>query len=281
MTQLTAVAAVLIVGLIVWTQFGFVKPTFAEVVRPLLNAQTLVYDFITGPENEGPVMHDIVSGGRIRRTISTMDSITMILDIENARMLHLESGKKEARYFDMKGPLQLGTQEFLFIRTTFGGCRNAVAAEKLEAKTSTAGSHWFPAGGQNVNSNLGRHEDLAAGADCHDDGAAGDDLKNFQFDIPVDAALVSMDIPAGYTLAKSNMDLADATEEDFIAGLKVWAEVFLDGRFPDSITNDQYMKQIPLLEGAVAFESVAARGGKVGTSFVKGMMFISVCSQGA
>jgi hypothetical protein len=281
-TQLTAVAAVLIISAIVWTQFTFVKPTFAEVVRPLLNAQTLVYDFIPGPENEGPVMHDIVAGNRIRRTISTMGSITMILDIENARMLHLESGKKEALYFDMKGPLQQGTQEFLnFLRTTIRQMQEEpqFAAEKLGTRDIDGKKAvGYAAGNQTMRIQI--WADTKTSLPVRIEMTMGPQvvtLKNFQFDVPVDATLVSMDIPTGYTLQKSTMDLADATEEDFIASLKVWAEVFLDGRFPDGITNDQYMKQIPLLEGAVGRLNLSAQESeKLGISFVKGMMFISL-----
>ncbi len=282
MTQLTAVAAVLIIGTIVWTQFSFVKPTFAEVVRPLLNAQTIIYDFIAGPENEGPVMHDIVSGNRIRRTISTMETITMVLDIENARMLHLESGKKEARYFDMKGPLQFGTQEFLnFIRTTIRQLQEQpqFAAETLGSKDidgrTTVG---YAAGDEKVKIEI--WADTKTSRPVRIVMTMGPQvvtLKNFQFDIPVDAALVSMDLPAGYTLQKAEVDLADATEEDFVASLKVWAGVLRDGTFPEGITNDQYMKQIPLLEGAVGRLNLSPQEAeKTGTSFVKGMMFISL-----
>jgi outer membrane lipoprotein-sorting protein len=282
MTQLTAAAAVLVVIAIVWTQFTFVKPTFAEVVRPLLNAQTIVYDFIPGPENEGPVLHDIVAGSRIRRTISTMGTITMILDIENARMLHLESGKKAAQYFDLKGPIQFGTQEFLnFLRTTIRQMQDQpqFSAETLGTRDiggrKTIG---FAAGDQNMKIQI--WADIKTSLPVRIEMTMGPQvvtLKNFQFDVPVDEALVSMDIPAGYTLEKSTMDLADATEEDFIASLKVWAEVFLDGRFPEGITNDQYMKQVPLLEEAVGRLKLSAQESeKLGISFVKGMMFISL-----
>lgn len=282
MTQLAAVAAVLIAGVIVWTQFASVKPTFAKVVQPLLTAQTLSYDFITGPEKEGTVIHDIVSGSRIRRTLSTMESITMIMDTENARMLHLESGKKTAQYFDMKGPLQLGTQEFLnFLRTTIQRLQDQpeFAAETLGSR-DIDGRKTVGYAAAEPNLKIQIWADIKTSLPVRIEMTMWPQvvtLKNFQFDVPVADSLMSMDIPAGYSLVKSEMDLADATEADFVASLKVWAEVLRDGTFPDSVTNDQYLKQVPLLQGAVSRLNLSEQeADKLGTSFVKGMMFISL-----
>lgn len=282
MTKLAAAAAIIAVIAIVSTQFIFVSPTFADVVRPILNARTLIYDFVSGPENEGPLMHDIVAGGRIRRTISTMPNMTMVLDLDNARMLHLDNDKKEALYFDLNGPLQLGTQEFLnFIRTTIRRLQEnpEFSAERLEPKTIDGKKAvGFAAGGQDVRIQI--WADAKTSLPLRIELGMGPQLttlKNFRFDVPVDPALVCMDVPAGYALKESAMDLSDATEEDFIAGLKVWAELFLDGRFPESITIDQYMKQVPLLEGAVAPLNLSeSEAQKLGENFIKGMMFISL-----
>jgi hypothetical protein len=99
-------------------------------------------------------------------------------------------------------------------------------------------------------------------------------LKNFEFDVPVEDSLVSMDVPDGYTLKTTQIDLADATEQDFIAGLKVWAELFLDGRFPERLTAEEYMKQVPLLEGAVKARNLSESDAEqMGVQFIKGMMF--------
>ena len=153
LTKAAAVAAVLIVTVFVATQLIFVAPTFAEVVRPLLNARTIVYDFVTGPEDEGTLIHDIVVGSRIRRTVSNLENVTMILDIENARMLHLDNSKKQANYFDMDGPLQYGTQGFLdFIRQTIRRTQEnpEASAGKLGTKDINGrAAVGFAAGGQN------------------------------------------------------------------------------------------------------------------------------------
>ena len=56
-----------------------------------------------------------------------------------------------------------------------------------------------------------------------------------QFDVPMDDALFSMDVPEGYKQQQMELDLFGSTEADFIEGLRVLAEMFGKGRFPDSV----------------------------------------------
>lgn len=284
MTQFTAAAAVLIVIGVVWTQLTFVQPTFAEIVRPLMTAQTLIYDFITGPEESGTMMHDIVKGSRIRRTISTMSGMTMVLDTEHARMLVLEDKKKTASYFDMKGPLGLGTEEFLkFVRETIRQVQTQTEPEFAPVSLGTKELDGRKVVGYAAG---GERQKLEIWADVKTAlpvkivlgiGVQIITLKNFEFDVPVEDWLVSMDVPAGYKLEEAQMDLSDATEDDFIAGLKAWTELFTNGYFPESITIDQYMKKVPLLESAVAKLNVTPDEAKqLGVSFMKGMMFLTL-----
>ena len=86
-----------------------------------------------------------------------------------------------------------------------------------------------------------------------------------------------MEVPDGYTLEETQMDLSSATEEEFIAGLKVWVEIILDGRFPEAITTEAYMKNIPLMEQKVeALNLPEADAEKLGISYIKGMMFVNL-----
>ena len=54
----TAAAVLLIVTLIGLSQLVFVRPTFAKIVEPILNAKTIAFDMIIGPKDDGIVMHD-------------------------------------------------------------------------------------------------------------------------------------------------------------------------------------------------------------------------------
>ena len=103
-------------------------------------------------------------------------------------------------------------------------------------------------------------------------------LKNFKFDVPIDDSQVSMDVPAGYTLQEGEVDFTKGTEEDFIESLRIWAEVLLDGKFPDVVGTQQYMTQMPLIgeklvQSGLSDEEV---GKKVGMIFPRGMFFLQL-----
>jgi hypothetical protein len=70
-------------------------------------------------------------------------------------------------------------------------------------------------------------------------------LKNIEFDVPVDESLVSMDVPAGYTLSDKQFDMSNFTEQDFITVLRLWAEHLLGGSFPQSLTVGDLMSLTP------------------------------------
>ena len=92
------------------------KVAFADVVKPIMNAVTLSYDFIVGGEDDGVVMHEIVTESRIRRTIG---DVVVIMDLEKQKMLSINNVTKEAVLIDINGPLQQGTELFIkFIRET-------------------------------------------------------------------------------------------------------------------------------------------------------------------
>ncbi len=117
-TKLAAAAAIIIVALFGISQLFRGTVTFADVIQPILNARTVVFDLVMGKDETGPVIHDIVAGSRIRRTFSNMDTI-QIIDLDNAKMLALDPKSKGAFYMDIKGHIQEGTKNLIeFVRKT-------------------------------------------------------------------------------------------------------------------------------------------------------------------
>jgi hypothetical protein len=55
-------------------------------------------------------------------------------------------------------------------------------------------------------------------------------------------------VPDGYKLQQVELDLMGSTEEDFIEGLRIRAELF-DGQFPDGVAVEDYLKQAPAIAG--------------------------------
>jgi hypothetical protein len=72
--------------------------------------------------------------------------------------------------------------------------------------------------------------------------------KNVKFDVPMDESQFSMDVPDGYKLQQVELDLMGATEEEFIEGLRIRAEVFGGGQFPDSVAVEDFVKEAPSME---------------------------------
>ncbi len=54
-------------------------------------------------------------------------------------------------------------------------------------------------------------------------------------------SLFSMEVPAGYTEQKMELDLFGSTEADFIEGLRVLAEQYNNGRFPDDVSVEYFL----------------------------------------
>ena len=280
-TKLSAAAVIIVAVLISFSQFNS-SITFADVIQPILNAKTIILDIALGPEDEAPVMHDIVVGSRIRRTMSNMPGVTLIIDLEKAKMLTLDSETKEAVYANIKGPLQEGTKSFVaLIRKVIIDLQNSpdfTVAELGEKEIDGRKAVGFAAG-------IAR-EEITIWADPKTAhplriefkvGHMHAIMKNFEFDTPVDDSLVSMDVPPEYTLQETNIEFSDATEQEFIGALRVWAEVILPGRFPDDISTAYYIKQVPeLVKQIEQMELPGEEKELFSAILIKGMLFIQL-----
>jgi hypothetical protein len=248
-TKLAAAAVITIAVLIGIPQLGGGTVTFADVIKPILNARTVVLDFIVGSEETGLVMHDIVVGSRIRRTFSNMATI-MIIDLENAKMLTLDPPSKVAVYVDIQGPLREGTRNLIeFVR-------NAVIRVKDQPDIPVQELGQREIDGRKAVGFLVRshNEEVTIWADAKTAtpiriellyGQTLYILKNIEFDVPVEESLVSMDVPAGYTLSDKRFDMTQFTEQDFITSLRLYAEHLLAGSFPQSLSLEDLMNQTP------------------------------------
>ena len=248
-TSIAAAAAIIIAVLIGIHQLGGGTVTFADAIKPILNARTVVLDFIVGSEETGPVMHDIVVGSRIRRTISNMDTI-MIIDLDSAKMLTLDPPSKGAAYVDIQGPLREGTKNLIeFVRNAVIGVKDQpdIPVQELgQREIDGRKAVGFLVRGQNEQITI--WADSRTAQPIRIEMLLGQTLyilKNIEFDVPIEESLVSMDVPAGYTLSQKQFDMTQFTEQDFITVLRLWAEHLLGGSFPQSLTVGDLMSLTP------------------------------------
>lgn len=284
MSQITATAAALIVIAFVVTQLTFVTPTFAQIVEPILNAKTIAFDMTVGPEDDGIVMHDRVKGSRIRRTISNLPNQTMIIDTENSKMLVLneeKGGIKTAAYIDTKGPLQEGQRNFMdFIREVIIKIKDhpgfkPSSLDKQEIDGRKVIGYAADSDTEHVKvwadaeTLLPVRVELGVGQQAYV-------IKNFEFDIPISDAEVSLDVPEGYTVKETAFDFSNVTEANLVESLRVWATVLLDNRFPDELSTQAYMAQVPNLEPKIGalVDIPAAEMEQMGVNFIQGMLFL-------
>jgi len=249
-----AAAAVIIIAVVAGIHF-LGGPTegvaWADVVRPILNAETAIFDIIVGEEEAGgPVIHDMVCGSRIRRTLSSMNCAVSIIDLESGKILSLDSEKKVAIYIDLKGLPSMPN----YIDTL----RNLITELQTNPNFQVEELGEREIQGQKLIGFTAKHPqaDITIWADPYTalpvrieqvSGQMKVICKNVIFDVPMDEELFSMDVPEGYKLEQTELDLFGATEEDFIEGLRVSAEILGDGWFPDSVAVEDYIRQVPVI----------------------------------
>ena len=249
-----AVAAAVVIGVLI--ALPFLSPfgsgvTFARAIQPILNANSAILDIIIGKEDANtPVLHDMVMGSRIRRTVSNIEGNVSIIDLDSKRILNLTEAKKEAAYIDLKG-LPPIPNYLEVLKTTLVRLQDSphFVVEDLGVREID---------GREAVGFLAKHPqvEITIWADAktglpvrieQKERQALYIVKNMQFDAPLDDTLFSMEVPDGYKLQQMELDLNSATEADFVEGLRMMAETFGDGRFPDSVALADFLKQLPTI----------------------------------
>jgi len=283
-TKVAVAAAVIIVAVIGIHSISAPSITFADVVKPLLNARTLILDVIVnmGPavdEDTDPVVHDTIVDNRIRRVVSTQEHVVNIFDMDNAKMLTLHTEGNIAVYSDIQGHVQDITQNYVtFLLDIITDIQNNpdIEAKKIGEKEID---------GQKCVGFLARDLTIWANAETglpvRIEGQSerlSVIYKNFQFNIPVEELeqQVSMDVPDGYKLVESQgkeFDMGTPTEQDLVECLRFWAEDLMDGNFPETIGMTALTKMLPQVEAKLAEITSAEEGTQKGMSLGKGMLF--------
>lgn len=272
-----AAAAVIIIAVLIGINPFRSNVTFADVIKPILNARTVVFDMILGTDEAGMVTHEIVVDSRIRRTMSNMPNMTLIIDLDNAKLLALDNEAKTAVYLDIEGDLGDRTRSYIkFVRQIIMQLQDGQVEQLGEQVIDGQKAIGFV--GRSQNEEVKIWADPQTALPIRIEVQIGQEfsftLKNFEFNMAVDETLVSMDMPDGYTLQKTDIDLGNATEEDFVESLRIWAEIIGDDTFPEAIGTENAMKQMPILIEKVGQRNLSEeQASQLGMAFAKGMLF--------
>jgi outer membrane lipoprotein-sorting protein len=283
MTKIAVAAVIIIAVLIGINPFGD-NVTFAQVVEPILNAKTVIFDLVLGDDDTGIVSHEVVVGSLMRRTMSNMPNMTMVIDPDNAQLLALDNEAKTAVYVDIAGDLGDNHRSYIkFVRQIITQLQEnqveQLGEEVIDGKKAVV----FV--GKSQNEAVKIWADPETAHPIRIEAQIGQEftftMKNFEFDADVDESLVSMDVPEGYTLKKTDIALGNATEEDFVESLRIWAEIIGEGTFPEAIGSQNVVKEMPTLVQKVTSMQVSEeKGTQIGMSFAKGMVFHQMLDNG-
>jgi hypothetical protein len=216
-----AAAAAIIVGVLVGLHFignpFEATVTFADVIKPIFSARTAILDIIVGEDEQGPVIHDMIMGSRIRRTLSNVDGLVAIIDMDAGRILQLTPEKKEAAYINLK--------DWPSMPNYMEGLRNVITKlqESPDFEVEELGVQKVK--GQELIGFRATHPktDITIWADPGTalpvrieqvTGQLHVICRDLQFDVPMGEELFDMNVPEGYTLQQTELDLLGATEED-------------------------------------------------------------------
>jgi hypothetical protein len=249
--------------------------TFAKVIEPILKARTLILDIIVGDEETGPVMHETIVGQRIRRVISTQEHVINIFDTDGGKMLTLHTGGKIAVYSDIQGSLQEETRDYVaFLRKIITDLQNNPDFEARELGEKEIDGQKV-IGFSTDEFTIWADAETALPVRIEVETPLSIVFTNFQFDVPVDESLVSMDVPDGYTEQKNEIDMGTSTEQDLVECLRIWSELLLDGNFPEAIGMTELLKLAPLVEERIGkLEVSSEEGTRKGMTLGKGMLFM-------
>ncbi|MHC4443371.1 MAG: hypothetical protein ACYTA5_12295 [Planctomycetota bacterium] len=252
-TKLAAAAVIIVAVLIGVSRFtgSGSGVAFADVIKPILNARTAIYNIIVGEEGKAPVIRDMVMGSRIRRTMEGMEDVS-IIDLETMKILTLDEEKKKATYIDMKGLPKGLSNPLENLRNLIAKLQNSphVVVEELDNQYLD-GREMIVFHGKCPKGEVTIWAEPETALPVRIESLEGQAhiiCTDFQFDVAMDDSLFSMEVPEGYTIHQRELDLFGSTEQDFIEGLRVFAEVFLDGEFPEDVSIEGHMKRAPMLQ---------------------------------
>jgi outer membrane lipoprotein-sorting protein len=227
---------------------------WADVVRPILTARTVVFNIIT-VEGENVPINRVMSMGtqRVRNEMLSPDGKTVqvitILDYDTFRMLQLIPKKKTAVLIELKDVPEEPENILEELRNVVTEIQNdpEISVEQLGEKEID---------GRVVTGFRARNPDGEFTVWADPQTALPIRIEqqwrqmqfvytDFQFDTEMDESLFSMEIPEGYSaLPKAELPIASSTEQDLVETLRIWAEVILDGVFPRDLSGQVYVDDV-------------------------------------
>ncbi len=283
-----AAAVVVIVSVIAVIHFLGV-PTegvaWADVVQPILTARTVIFNVITAEGENVPVTRIMNMGKqRVRGEVLSPDGKTVqvivITDFDALQMLQLVPSKKTAVLIDLKDLPEKPENVLEEMRNIITKLQNDpnVSVEPLgEKEIDDRIAKGFRARGPDGEMTVWADPQTALPIRMEQKWRQMQFVcTDFQFDIEMDESLFSMEIPDGYSeLPSGELPIASTTEQDLIETLRMWAEIILDGTFPEDFNGQVYVDDVNKNRKKFA-ELQQEQKVELGLKFGRGFIFVQL-----
>jgi len=288
--KITKLAAAAVIIIAILTAIHFLGSpiegiAWADVVRPILTARTVVFNVITVEGENVPITRVMNMGTqRVRNEVLSPDGKTVqaivIVDFDTSRMLSLNPKQKMAALIELK---DMPEKPENILETM----RNIITELQNDPEVSVE-----PLGEKEIDGQIakgfratGPDGALTVWADPQTTLPIRMEWKwrqmqfvgtDFEFDVVLDKSLFSMEIPEGYsTLPKAALSLTGSTEQDLVETLRVWAEIILDGVFPKDFSTQAYMGDVPKMR-ELASQHSQEQNREYGLKMARGFIFFKL-----
>ena len=283
-----AAAVVVIVSVIAVIHFLGV-PTegvaWADVVQPILTARTVIFNVITAEGENVPVTRVMNMGKqRVRGEVLSPDGKTVqvivITDFDALQMLQLVPSKKTAVLIDLKDLPEKPENVLEEMRDIITKLQNDpnVSVEPLgEKEIDGRIAKGFRARGPDGEMTVWADPQTALPIRMEQKWRQMQFVcTDFQFDIEMDESLFSMKIPEGYSeLPRGELPIASTTEKDLVETLRMWAEIILDGVFPEDFSGQVYVDDVNKNRKKFA-KLQEEQKVELGLKFGRGFIFVQI-----
>ncbi len=248
-----AAGVVIITAVLIAIHFWDSPIVFADVVRPILTARTVVFNV----KGENASITKVMNMGtqRVRGEVLSSDGETaeviIITDYDTSQMLQLIPKQKTAVLIELKDIPETEKPENVLetmrnIITELQNDPNVLVEPLGEKEIGGQIAKGFRATGPDVELTVWADPQTALPIQLEQKWRQMQFVcTDFQFNIEMDESLFSMKIPEGYSAPeKGELPIAGSTERDLIESLRIWAEVILDGVFPRDISTEVYVDDV-------------------------------------
>jgi hypothetical protein len=269
--KLAAAAAVTIVAILGITTIDSPAPAFADVVWPILAARTAVFTVITEVEGQPSIVMKgkFMEPGLGRHTMKAEDPATetiTVVDYAQGKGIVLMPGQKTAMVIEFENQPQGYDHRMM---NPFEELRERIVQAQENEDASVAYLGRSQVNGRGA---VG-YQMKVKGADCTM-WVDADSLLPLQveyattetigqpvtvtmldirFDVPLDPADFSTEVPEGYTAMTMQADVSEPGEVDLVEMLSLWVET--TGKFPSALTMEAIEElEVSLGERGVTFD---------------------------